>query len=181
MRRSVFNLARNHRFRGPISKRYSFLRHSSSERKPDGDERLVGAKILPHVAELSALAPQELSKVLEQTWTSLDADWTKSLANHLKLLQPLPRPLVMHVLEQARIILEAMPNVIELHCGLPPGEDSGGQSDGQGQTQLTVVGDTHGQYWDLMNLLSENVNNFPSASNPYLFNGDMVDRGMYVS
>lgn len=169
MRRSVFNLARNHRFRGPISKRYSFLRHSSSERKPDGDERLVGAKILPHVAELSALAPQELSKVLEQTWTSLDADWTKSLANHLKLLQPLPRPLVMHVLEQARIILEAMPNVIELHI------------DGQGQTQLTVVGDTHGQYWDLMNLLSENVNNFPSASNPYLFNGDMVDRGMYVS
>ena len=43
--------------------------------------------------------------------------------------------------------------------------------------RLTVVGDIHGQIWDLLHILDEN--GLPSASNKYVFNGDFVDRGPF--
>ncbi|CAK0806853.1 unnamed protein product [Prorocentrum cordatum] len=43
--------------------------------------------------------------------------------------------------------------------------------------KIHVVGDTHGQYWDFLHMLS--LTGFPSASNPILFNGDFVDRGSW--
>jgi serine/threonine-protein phosphatase 5 len=38
-----------------------------------------------------------------------------------------------------------------------------------------IVGDTHGQYQDLVNIFAQF--GWPSSENPYLFNGDFVDRG----
>jgi serine/threonine-protein phosphatase 5 len=40
---------------------------------------------------------------------------------------------------------------------------------------IHVVGDVHGQYMDVVALFEAFGN--PSAQNPYLFNGDFVDRG----
>ena len=43
--------------------------------------------------------------------------------------------------------------------------------------EITVCGDIHGQYYDLLNIYA--LNGIPSKENPYLFNGDFIDRGSF--
>ncbi|KAM3139418.1 hypothetical protein pb186bvf_008443 [Paramecium bursaria] len=85
------------------------------------------------------------------------------LMNYLKDQKKLHRKYTIILLERVKKILGDHQNVVEQ----PIPNDQ----------EFTVCGDTHGQYYDLLNIFKINGN--PSEKRPYLFNGDFVDRGSF--
>jgi serine/threonine-protein phosphatase 5 len=77
-------------------------------------------------------------------------------------LQAVPHALVQAILVDVHALLHALPAVVEV-----PVDERG----------INVCGDTHGQYFDVLNIFK--LHGMPSDENPYLFNGDIVDRGSY--
>ncbi|VDP03031.1 unnamed protein product [Soboliphyme baturini] len=75
----------------------------------------------------------------------------------------LHRKFAYSILLQALKYFKTVPSLVEID--LPKG------------SRLTVCGDVHGQYYDLLNIF--HLNGYPSENNPYLFNGDFVDRGSF--
>jgi len=67
------------------------------------------------------------------------------------------------IIMKARLIFEQNKSMVSIHR-----ED---------EEEITVCGDIHGQYYDLLNIFCINGN--PSKENPYLFNGDFIDRGSF--
>jgi serine/threonine-protein phosphatase 5 len=81
----------------------------------------------------------------------------------------LHRKYMLQILQLATSYFKAQPSLV--HIALPVDETTGKKG------EVIVCGDTHGQYYDLCNIFS--IGGEPSPSNPYLFNGDFVDRGSF--
>nr|XP_014343894.1 PREDICTED: protein PPP5D1 [Latimeria chalumnae] len=87
----------------------------------------------------------------------------KSLMQWFKDQKKLHRKCAYQILVQVKEILTKLPSLVEITM--------------KENEKITICGDTHGQFYDLLNIFE--LNGLPSENNPYLFNGDFVDRGSF--
>lgn len=90
-------------------------------------------------------------------------DFVLQMIEHFKAQKKIHTKYVYLILVEIRKLLLATPSLMEIEV----------PSDGH----FTVCGDTHGQFYDLLHIFE--LGGLPSETNPYLFNGDYVDRGSF--
>jgi serine/threonine-protein phosphatase 5 len=90
-------------------------------------------------------------------------EFVKAMLAAFKDEQLIHRRYAFEIILQAQAILKALPALVDVEV------PAGGE--------ITVCGDTHGQFYDLLRIFD--LNGLPSEANPYLFNGDFVDRGSW--
>ena len=93
----------------------------------------------------------------------LTIEFVKELLNYMKTEKKLHRKYTIMILVQAKKYFESRGTIEDVD--IPEG------------SKLTVCGDIHGQYYDLMHVFD--TNGLPSPTNMYLWNGDFVDRGSF--
>ena len=91
----------------------------------------------------------------------IDAAVCEEIVNCYRKGGKLTRKSIVKILRRAYKILQKLPNMTSIT--VPEG------------CKLTVVGDLHGQFNDLLYILDES--GLPNINNKFIFNGDFVDRG----
>ncbi|XP_061485422.1 serine/threonine-protein phosphatase with EF-hands 1 isoform X2 [Rhineura floridana] len=86
---------------------------------------------------------------------------TDMLLQAFKHRQHLHARYVLQLLHETRKVLQQMPNITHLSTSYAK--------------EITICGDLHGKLDDLLLIFYKN--GLPSEENPYIFNGDFVDRG----
>jgi len=90
-------------------------------------------------------------------------EFVEQLHEDFKNSQILHRRYVFEILCQAYKFFSNQPSLVDINIAK--------------DQKFTVVGDIHGQFFDLLEIFKQN--GWPSSENPYLFNGDIVDRGSF--
>jgi len=104
---------------------------------------------------------------------NLPRDFVMAAIERFKDQKLIHKRYVADLLISAKHYFETMPSLLTVPIPLI-GPD---ENDPTVAPHLTVCGDTHGQYYDVLNIFA--LNGYPSKNNPYLFNGDFVDRGSF--
>ncbi|KAJ1914492.1 Serine/threonine-protein phosphatase 5 [Mycoemilia scoparia] len=93
----------------------------------------------------------------------IDAEFVKAASEWFRDQKSLPLRYVLWIVCQIQKYLRPLPPIID--AAIPKDH------------VLTICGDVHGQYYDLLNIFK--TNGVPTKTNMYLFNGDFVDRGSF--
>ncbi|KAI9818470.1 MAG: hypothetical protein M1827_000529 [Pycnora praestabilis] len=135
-----------------IVRRVEFLKAIEIEDAPSAAEGLD----LDSIAVESNYDGVKLEKEMTQ-------DFIDDMIQRFKDGKKIHRRYVFQIIMAVKDIVYNEPTMVEMEV------ESG--------KQLTVCGDTHGQYFDLLEIFR--LNGFPSENHSYLFNGDFVDRGSW--
>ncbi|XP_068703476.1 serine/threonine-protein phosphatase with EF-hands 2-like isoform X1 [Montipora foliosa] len=144
----------------------------------DGDNR--GAGIMRHGSATSSTSTaSKISSKLEQltdpSLITVDESMydgphvtlplklltVRNIIEHFKSHKLLHVKYILLILRETRTKLMALPNISKATTRITK--------------QITICGDLHGKLSDLFMIFHKN--GLPSAENPYIFNGDIVDRG----
>lgn len=128
---------------------------SVKEKSPDPITKRLRGTMISAKVEASYEGP-----VLEGEVTM---EFMLEMMAHFKAQKKLHRKVALDLLLRMAEILEKTGNLPDIP--IPAGG------------KFTVCGDTHGQFFDVCNIFE--INGLPSKENPYLFNGDFVDRGSF--
>jgi len=120
------------------------------------DERIV-VKVEDIIVEDSYSGPRL------EAGEAITPEWAEKLMEHLKGQKLLHRKFAIMVILKCREIFDKDQSLVRIE--VPYTEE------------VTVCGDIHGQFYDLLNIFK--INGSPSTTNPYLFNGDFIDRGSF--
>ncbi|KAJ3275200.1 PsbP domain-containing protein 3, chloroplastic [Terramyces sp. JEL0728] len=93
----------------------------------------------------------------------LNLEFVTELLDYMKQQKKLHKKYLWQMMIQIKKYFESRPSIEDVV--IPEG------------AKITVCGDIHGQYYDLLNLFE--LNGLPSETNMYLWNGDFVDRGSF--
>eukprot|EP00929_Paragymnodinium_shiwhaense_P024992 TRINITY_DN15225_c1_g1_i1.p1 TRINITY_DN15225_c1_g1~~TRINITY_DN15225_c1_g1_i1.p1 ORF type:complete len:647 (+),score=145.61 TRINITY_DN15225_c1_g1_i1:104-2044(+) len=123
----------------------------------------------PALLDKPALNPANL--VVDDEYTGprlaeggrITLQFVEEMMEYFRIEKMLHKRYILAILWQSHEILATEPTLVDV--AVPEG------------THFTVCGDVHGQYYDLLNIFK--LNGQPSEENPYLFNGDFVDRGSF--
>ncbi|KAL7712759.1 Serine/threonine-protein phosphatase T [Entamoeba marina] len=162
------------------------IKASEQAKKLQPQDKLIG-KLLKSLKEkrreqlfMEAIAVDE--EIIKFTWKELDASDAKYELKDDRCIDGVVAKELFDLMQQSceygkcsvhlrqvlRIIEEAKA-ILENRCVLQEIETQ--------NEKMTVVGDIHGQFFDLVKLFE--INGLPSETNKYLFNGDFVDRGSF--
>jgi len=103
----------------------------------------------------------------------LPREFVLAAMEHFKNEKRIHKRYVARLLLSCKKYFESLSSLTEIEIPTEPPEH-----DPTTVPRVTVCGDTHGQYYDVLNIF-EKKNGYPAATNPYLFNGDFVDRGSF--
>ncbi|KAL6239595.1 Metallo-dependent phosphatase-like protein [Aspergillus navahoensis] len=95
--------------------------------------------------------------------SEMTQEFIDDMIERFKTGKKIHRKYAFQIVKAVKDIVYAEPTMVEI------GVDEG--------KRLTVCGDTHGQFFDLLEIFR--LNGFPSDTHAYLFNGDFVDRGSW--
>lgn len=102
----------------------------------------------------------------------LPRDFVLDCLKHFKDQKQLHKRYVARLLISCKNYFETLESLIEVPIPKnPPAHDK------DAQPRVTVCGDTHGQFYDVLNIFD--INGYPDSDNVYCFNGDFVDRGSF--
>ncbi|CAN6326338.1 unnamed protein product [Urochloa humidicola] len=124
----------------------------------DAERRSVAESIDYHVIEVER---QYAGPRIDGEEITLD--FVKAMLDEFKQQKCIHKRYAYQIVLKTLELLRSMPSLVDVDV------PNGGH--------FTVCGDVHGQYFDLLNIFE--LNGLPSEENPYLFNGDFVDRGSF--